>query len=220
MNSKDINPRLLTHIGLAVFSLIIYIVVNLVSHEAIFDQLSIVTAYICLLLMACALSVGPLRLYIHKAANPINIYLRRDIGIWAAVFGLVHLFLATSSSMTSEYIQRYVDVATQGLSESARSGLFLWGSVTAFVAGLLLLLLLCLSNDTLLRLLGMRWWKRLQRLAYLAFALTLAHGVMFQILESRGLVLVGLLLIVALTVLALQLFGMMSATKYRLTKKE
>lgn len=220
MKLRESHPRLFTHISLAVISAVVYSVVYLVSDEAVIDQLSIATAYLCLLLMASALSVGPLRLHLYNIVNPINIYLRRDIGIWAAVSGLIHLCLATSISMTSEYMQRYVDIAIAGISESARSGLFLWGTVMAFMAGLLLLLLLCLSNDALLRLLGARWWKRLQRLAYLTFALTFVHGLMFQILESRRLDLIGLTVIVVLTVVALQLLGITSATKYRLNKKE
>ena len=213
MKLRDSHPRLFTHISLAVFSAVVYLIVFLVSDEANhLIELSITTAYICTLLITVALSVGPVRV-ILQITNPTNIYLRRDIGIWAALSGLIHLCLATAQSMTPEYISTYVDVATVQLTNSARNELFLWGSVTAYATGLLLLLLLSLSNDAVLRWLGVKWWKRLQRLVYLAFTLTIVHGLMFQILESRNLILVGLLSALFLLILILQWAGIRSVKK-------
>jgi len=50
-----------------------------------------------------------------------------------------------------------------------------------------------------MRLIGQRWWKRLHRLSYIVFTLTILHGLGFQVLESRwwvGYGLVGALAIV------------------------
>jgi DMSO/TMAO reductase YedYZ heme-binding membrane subunit len=72
---------------------------------------------------------------------------------------------------------------------AAREQLFNWGSIFGTVVGLLFVLLLAISSDLALRRLGPKTWKRLQRSSLLAFWLTVAHGVAFQILEDRYLAL-------------------------------
>ena len=213
MSNLNLSRRLQHYVGLIIFSALILGWVTSTSNESTADQLSIATAYICVLLMAVALIVGPLRAYWYGIKTPVNIYLRRDIGIWTAMSGLIHLYLATIQSMNASYISRYVDINTAGLSESTRGELFLWGSVTAFIVGILLLMLLCLSSNTALRLLGVRWWKRLQRTAYAAFVLTIIHAIMFQMLEKRAIALIILLIAVSLVVVILQSVGFVSVRK-------
>lgn len=202
------------HASLAFVSAAICTFVYAITNEAIIDQLSIATAYICLLLITVALSIGPLRV-LRLGMVSINIYLRRDVGIWAAVAGLAHCVIATKLAMTSEYTNTYVDVSTGSLSENARAELFLWGSVAAFVIAVLLLILLSVSNQRAMKLLGVRWWKRLQRLAYLALVLTILHGLAFQLIESRSLILIGVLLIALLQVVILQGIGFALVSKNR-----
>lgn len=190
------------------------LVTAFVANATLLDALSLATACICLLLMAAALSIGPLQAR-RAGAPPANIILRRDVGIWAAAAGLVHFMVATDLSMTPEYMSIYVDVSTGGLSRGLRAALFFWGSIAAFAVGILILLLLGLSNNGALRLLGVAWWKRLQRSAYLAFVLTVVHGLAFQILEARHPLLIGLLLILSLFVITLQIAGFVSITRAR-----
>ena len=221
MSNLSLSKRLQHYVGLVIFSAFVLGWVTSTSNESTLDQLSIATAYICVSLMAVALIIGPLRTYWFASnKNSINIYIRRDIGIWTALSGLAHLYLATVQSMNSSYIEQYVDVSGASLSESVRGELFLWGSITAFIVGILLLLLLCLSSDAALRLLGVRIWKRLQRLAYFAFALTVVHGVMFQLLEGRTFILVALLTVICLGVLLIQTAGFVSVRKNISAKKE
>ena len=52
-------------------------------------------------------------------------------------------------------------------------------------AAILFVVLLVISNDVSLRRLGTRRWKFIQRWAYAAFALTVAHGILFQLVEKR-----------------------------------
>ena len=212
MPSKNLPKRLQHYVGLVIFSAFVLGWVTSTSDESTLDPLSFATAYICVLLMAVALILGPLRAY-WTDNHSINIYLRRDIGIWTALSGLAHLYMATVQSMNSVYITKYVNISTTGLSDNIRNELFLWGSITAFVTGLLLLMLLCLSSDAALRLLGARWWKRLQRSAYIAFVLTIIHAIMFQLLEGRTPMLIILLVIVLLGVMLLQTAGFMSVRK-------
>jgi len=60
-----------------------------------------------------------------------------------------------------------------------------WANHLGLLAGLLLLLLLLLSNDWSLTRLRVRRWKRLQRWNYAVFGRVLAHGVLYQVLEKR-----------------------------------
>jgi len=176
------------------------------SGDTLLDDISLATAYICLLLMAVALCLGPLRV-LRSAPLHLNIYLRRDIGIWSGLAGLVHLFVATELSMNQSYMELYVNLSTSGLSDSMRASLFSWGSIVGFLVGIFVLLLLVLSNDKIMRFVGSMWWKRLQRFAYLAFVLTVLHGFAFQAIEARNVLLVGIVFVVFIGVLMLQISG-------------
>ncbi len=52
-------------------------------------------------------------------------------------------------------------------------------------AALLFLMLLAISNDSSLRTLKTSRWKSLQRWTYVAFVLTGAHGIAYQLVEKR-----------------------------------
>jgi DMSO/TMAO reductase YedYZ heme-binding membrane subunit len=67
-----------------------------------------------------------------------------------------------------------------------------------------------LSSDRALRKIGMTWWKRLQRASYAAFLFTSIHAVAFQVIESRSLVWVGVILVVSIIIAGLQLTGVLS----------
>ena len=56
------------------------------SAEDSVDRISIVTAYLCLALLCVGLIIGPARAI--RTGKPVtNNYLRRDVGIWAALAG-------------------------------------------------------------------------------------------------------------------------------------
>jgi len=170
------------------------------------DRLSIVSAYVCLILYAWTLVTGPIRV-LRKRPPQLNLYLRRDIGIWAAISGLLHLLIGTDVAMSPVYLGKFVTGPDGFADAEMRSGLFSWGSVTGFAAGLIFLLLLALSNDYVLRWLGPKWWKRLQRSSYTAFFLFVLHGYAFQALELRAWPLVATLVAVTVAVSWLQIRG-------------
>jgi sulfoxide reductase heme-binding subunit YedZ len=95
------------------------------------------------------------------------------------------MVLAIGVSMSDSYLDEFVYVVADPLSESMRYALFTAGSVLGFVAALILLLLISLSNDFSLRRLGVRRWKGLHRSSYLGFLFIVVHGVAYQILERR-----------------------------------
>jgi sulfoxide reductase heme-binding subunit YedZ len=78
---------------------------------------------------------------------------------------------------------------------------------TGLGSTVVLILLLGLSNDLSLRVLGTRRWKTLQRWNYAGFALVVVHGVLYQLIEKRQLLFVGLFSIMGLLVVALQVSG-------------
>jgi DMSO/TMAO reductase YedYZ heme-binding membrane subunit len=180
------------------------------------DRLSIVSAYLCLVLLGCALFIGPA--HAITTGRPVfNKYVRRDIGIWAALVGLVHFFLANALAMNYAYLDLYVNLATEPPSPEFRSQLYGLGTISGYIVAVLFFLLLGLSSDRVLRWIGMRWWKRLQRASYLAFVLTVLHSFAFQALESREGFLVGVVSLVCIVILAVQVFGIAAVRKRSLT---
>lgn len=148
------------------------------------DRVSLVTAWLCFALLAAALCLGPWQAL--RTGQPVlNNLLRRDLGIWAALTGLAHLVVATTVVMQPNYFRAYIT----GPPENPLPGWAGWigtASILAgYLVGLIFLLLLALSNNRSLRRLGAPRWKRLQRAAAVAFFLTVAHGVIFQVIEGR-----------------------------------
>jgi DMSO/TMAO reductase YedYZ heme-binding membrane subunit len=79
--------------------------------------------------------------------------------------------------------------------------------IASLVVAALFVLLLAISSNRALGWLGQRRWKSLQRASYPAFALTVAHGFAFQLIEGRVPWLVAALALLVLAVLAAQLAG-------------
>ncbi len=194
------------HVAGAFVSALFFVLARLTSPEQeTLDHLSISTAWLCFLFIAAALLTGPIIAY-RTNRRVINHYFRRDLGIWAALTGLVHFFVATDQSMSQSYLAVYVNVLAEGLSAELRGSLFSWGSIGGFVAGLFLLVLLAISSDKALTKLGQKRWKQIQFLAYPAFVLTTAHGVAFQLLESRAIGLIAVLLLLFSAALCFKVF--------------
>jgi DMSO/TMAO reductase YedYZ heme-binding membrane subunit len=170
------------------------------------DRLSMMLSWVCLVLFAAVLVVGPA--HTLRTGRLVGNHLpRRDLGIWCALTGLAHLALAFKTSMNPSYMQFFVHGASAWPEPAVRSVMYRWAVLGSLVVAALFALLLLLSNNLSLRVLGPRWWKRLQRSSYLAFALTVAHSVAFQIIESRTAVLVIALAVLTLAVLAGQYAG-------------
>lgn len=170
------------------------------------DQLSFVTAWLCLLLFAATLLIGPL--HVRRTGRlPGNHLVRRDLGIWCVITGMVHFFLAFKVSMNLEYMDLYVRGAEGWPAPAVRELMYRWAVLGSLLIAVLFLLLLALSNNLAIRLLGNRWWKRLQRASYPAFALTVGHSIAFQILEARTAWLVAAFVVITAAVLVAQYAG-------------
>jgi len=182
--------------------------------DAITDRVSFLSAYQFAIFLAVVLLIGPVRT-LQTGRTAVNNYLRRDIGIWTAIVGLLHFYAGTKQSMTQDYIAAYVESAYDVYDVMLREQLFFWGTIVGFVTLLILLLPLALSNDRSLRRLGKQWWKSLHRSSYILFALMVVHAVVFQYLEHRNVLFVGFLLIVTLVVLGAQIAGFVAVMRKR-----
>lgn len=169
-------------------------------------RLSLLTAWLCFVLLAAALCLGPWR--VLRGGQPmLSHLLRRDLGIWAALTALAHLLAATAVVMTPVYYGRYINGADNQPLSAFIGPLSTISIVSGYLIGIVCLLLLGISSNLALRVLGAHRWKGLQRWSYIVFALTAAHGLAFQYIELRtGIWLIALGL-GSLLVLTLQLAG-------------
>jgi DMSO/TMAO reductase YedYZ heme-binding membrane subunit len=173
------------------------------------DRVSLTTSWICMGLLSAALLIGPL--HARRSGRPLFNHLpRRDLAIWGALAGMIHFGLAFRYSMNMEYMARFIDGALQAPSAAVRRELYFWSVIAGLVIAALFLLLLALSSNAALRMVGARWWKRLQRASYAAFALTAAHGVVFQIIESRSTPLVAAFALLTTAVIVGQCAGVVT----------
>ena len=207
------NRRLYHHAALlAVTAVCLGIAVIGGSSDGPADRLSIVSAYLCLLLLGVALLIGPSHA-IRKHRPLANSYIRRDIGTWGALNGLLHFYLANVLAMNYEYLGIYVENAALPPGPEIRSDLYAWGTILGYVIAVLFIVLLVLSSDRMLRKIGLKWWKRIQRVSYFGFLFTCAHAFAFQVLESREALWVYVVLLITLLVLLAQAIGILSVKK-------
>lgn len=206
--SSSRGRRLRRHLALGALALAACVTVDLLlDADDLRIRLSMSTAYASLLFVAASLAVGPIRVLRGRHA-PANIFVRRDLGIWAGALGLLHaaagLTVHFRGDMWKYFFSRF---PSGGDLLPLRGDLFGLATYTGVGAGLVLVLLLALSNDWSLRTLGTARWKSLQRWNYGAFVLTVVHGVAFQQLESRSWPFVLVFAVAVLAVFAAQAAG-------------
>lgn len=169
-------------------------------------RLSLASAYAGLFLLALTLMIGPWN-KLRGRANPVSSYLRRDIGIWAGIAGVVHIILGLQVHMDGKFWLYFLPPPDATYRFPLRIDPFGLTNYAGLAAGLMLLMLLALSNNASLRALGGRRWKALQRWNYAVAGLVAAHGAVYQLLEKRALGFVAAFAVVALLALALQFAG-------------
>jgi methionine sulfoxide reductase heme-binding subunit len=169
------------------------------NHTAVY---TILLGYLSLILLFVSLIIGPLNL-LRSRSNPVNIALRRDIGIWSAVTGCYHVALAFEMRSGSQILQFFLKEG------SAVPLLTLYGvsNDTGLFATILLILLALLSNTFSLRLLKGKRWKQAQRLSYLLALLAIVHTFGYQDLGGRGALFFGAVIVMMVLVLVCQGVG-------------
>lgn len=172
-----------------------------------FFRASMATGYTSVFLIAAVLALGPYWLWRARPV-PTSVDLRRDLGIWGAVFGLLHvatgLFVHMRGDPWNYFIYRPRDGAHAFPLRLDGFGMLNW---VGLAATLLLVLLLAISNDWSLRTLGATRWKQLQRSTYVAGALIVLHGVAFQLADRRARSFIAIFAATIVAVVAIQLDG-------------
>jgi methionine sulfoxide reductase heme-binding subunit len=119
---------------------------------------------------------------VRRLPNPISFDLRRDVGIWTGILAILHtgigLTVHLRGRMWMYFFKRLHPLRLQNTQ-------FGFANFTGLAAALLFLMLLAISNDFSLRALMTNRRKSLQRWTYVAFVLTAAHGIAYQLIEKR-----------------------------------
>ncbi|MCP3999333.1 MAG: hypothetical protein GY727_00250 [Gammaproteobacteria bacterium] len=179
--------------------------VLILSQPNLLERISITSAWLCMFYMTVALLIGPLR-RARGEVVPANIYIRRDVGIWAALLGLLHFYTGNVVAMNEVYIDTFVRGPFAPLTEMLRNQLFFWGSITGLIIAIFFLVLLAISSDWAIRRLKLSRWKKIQQISHVALWLTVVHGIAFQLLESRFIPLVSMV-VMAIAIFLVQLRG-------------
>ena len=144
-------------------------------------RLAFATAYPALILLCLSLCLGPWKLFAGERLQ-VSFDLRRDIGIWAGIMGLIHTGVGQFVHMAGRFWLYYTYENWQlKHTQPFRHDIFGFSNDTGLFAALILLALFATSNDASLRWLKTPGWKSLQRWNYGCFALTAAHTFGYQL---------------------------------------
>ena len=182
---------------------IIYLLLDSPDQKFLF---SMATAYAGLILLAVSLLLGPLNL-IRNKANPVSSYLRRDIGIWAAIVSIIHVIFGLQVHMGGRIWTYFFHDMEPGQGYAVRLDAFGFANHSGLVATLICIVLMAVSNNASLKKLGQHRWKSIQRLNYLLFPLVIGHGFIYQVLEKRQLPFVAVVGLIFVVVLVMQWKG-------------
>lgn len=188
--NRSEQRRILTHVFLGgVTALLSMFLIKFVPPDRQGTVLVIALGYASLVLICLGLLVGPFNLLFQRS-NPVNIDLRRDLGIWAGIMGCWHVLLVLRGILPrGEFLLYFLRQNGRGGYEPLWT-IFGLSNDTGLFATVLLCLLLALSNTYSLRKLKGKRWKQLQRLTYLLLILVVVHTFGYQYLDLRGPVLV------------------------------
>lgn len=178
--------RLRDHLVIAAVSTITCLgVFMLIDSRDPYFLWSMGSAYTALALLAATLGLGPIR-RLRVAPTPVSIDLRRDLGIWAGIWSLLHTVIGLQVHMRGKMSQYFLHAEGASWLDRIRTDLFGFANHTGLLAAVLVALLLATSNDASLRQFGARRWKRIQQSNYLVFALVICHAVAYQLIEKRS----------------------------------
>ena len=170
-------------------------------------RLSLSSGYVALGLLSLSLLVGAWRAWRRHRGPFVHLDARRDIGIWTGAMGLLHVGAGLFVHFRGRPWLYFVYGPDQPHAFPLRHDLFGFANHLGLLAALVLLVLLAVSNDYALCRMGRHRWKALQRWSYGLFALVVAHGIGYQIVEQRPLPYLLLFALMVLTTLAVQVGG-------------
>ena len=184
----------------------------LVPVSGLLHRWGVASAYTALAFLAATLLVGPWNVLTGRR-NPVSSDLRRDLGLWSAWHALVHTSfgLYLHGAPLTNFVRMFgtpprLDLRMDAVGLANHAGLVALG---------LLALLSFVSNDRALTRLKARGWKRLQRWVYLVFALTLAHGLVYLLVQGSAPGLLPAFVLLSGSVALLQGLGVWRRTRGR-----
>ena len=189
-NRQRVNERVFTYLWLLFVTVVAGYLTWFYKPNYPLDRLlTIAFGYNALGLVAVTLLLGPLKLWRQRqhgraVRNPVNIYLRRDLGIWAGITGGLHVWYGLKVYFPNQPLFFFLRPTTDG-TYTLQTNLFGLSNWAGAVATLLLVLLVMLSFDLLLRRLGGKRWKNLQRLNYFLFGLIVLHTFGYHSVVNR-----------------------------------
>src|SRR6185369_8329908 len=123
--------------------------------------------------------IGPYQL-LYQRRNPVNLSLRRDVGIWAGITGCIHVVCVLLTSTRSNIVYLFLRPKVQGPGYDLLLTPQGISNNVGLVATFILIVLLVLSNDISLRYFRGKRWKLLQRFNYGLVVLAFIHTVLYQ----------------------------------------
>ncbi|MBA3870077.1 MAG: ferric reductase-like transmembrane domain-containing protein [Anaerolineae bacterium] len=196
-----------SHGLLALFTLAGCYIIHLYSPYADLNYIiTLACGYISLILIVFSLLIGPYKLlYLRK--NPVNLDLRRDVGIWAGINGCLHVAAVLLARTRGDVIFLFLRPKPQGVGYDLLMSPQGISNNLGLVATFILILLLVLSNDISLKYFKGKRWKFLQRFNYGLVVLAFIHTVLYQRFGNRARGFVILTLVLAVAVLVIQAAG-------------
>lgn len=196
-----------THGLLALFTVIGCYLIHLYSPYADLNYiLTLACGYLSLILIVVSLLIGPYKLLFQRR-NPVNLDLRRDVGIWAGINGVVHVLAVFQARIGGDIIFLFLRPKAQGIGYDLLISPQGISNNIGFVATFILVLLLVLSNDISLKYFKGKRWKLLQRFNYGLVVLAFIHTVLYQRFGNRARIFVVITLTLAVAVLVVQAIG-------------
>jgi sulfoxide reductase heme-binding subunit YedZ len=207
------KARLQTHGGLALFTLCgCGLAYRYESAALLSDIIALGTAYVALILLVATLAIGPLNLVL-KRRNPVNIDLRRDIGIWVGITGVIHTFFSLQLYNKGDLIQYFFNKQSNG-NLTPQFNLFSLSNILGLIALLILLALIITSNNLSLRYLKGKRWKFIQRFNYPMFILVVGHTIGYMVLNQRESSFTALVVALVFFTIEVQLAGIVLSVIY------
>lgn len=169
-------------------------------------RLSAATAYVALACVALSLILGPLNL-LRARPNPVSSDLRRDLGVWGGVVGLLHVGIGLTVHMRGKMLEYFMTAPQSRSYLPFRLDGFGAANDLGAASAAILLLLILLSSDYSLRRLGTARWKWWQRMNYICAVAMVGHGILYQLIERRHMAFVALFALIIAATLAFQSAG-------------
>jgi sulfoxide reductase heme-binding subunit YedZ len=199
------KTRWLTHLALVGFSAAGCYAAHVYRPYAAFNYIATIGfGYVGVLLVAASLIIGPFKL-LSQRRNPVNIDLRRDVGIWAGITGCLHVVFGLQLHQNGNIVMYFLEPSPHGY--RLLRNLFGLSNDLGLIGTIIMVALLVISNDLSLHKLKGKRWKLLQRGNYLLAALALAHTFGYQAVSRREYVFTDAILILTIVTLAVQAAG-------------